>query len=171
MDADVIALKKAEHTLLSWGIKEREMAEIRAEAEKPDRKAGERRQDYERWARVEIRSPQDGTVIERNISLHDLVDTTTPLFKIADLSNLVVWANLYEEDLPTIQKLPRPIKWEITRAVAARRYLSGTLDQIGEIIDANQHTALLKGFVNNSRGDLLRGAVRDGEYQHSAGRQ
>jgi len=35
VDADSIALKKAEHTLLSWGLKEREMAEIRAEAEKP----------------------------------------------------------------------------------------------------------------------------------------
>jgi cobalt-zinc-cadmium efflux system membrane fusion protein len=157
VDADVIALKKAEHTLLSWGIKEREMAEIRSEAEKPDHKAAERKQEYERWARVEIRSPQDGTVIERNISLHDLVDTTTPLFKIADLSNLVVWANLYEEDLPTIQKLPRPIKWEIAVPSQPGLKYAGTLDQIGDIIDANQHTALLKGYVNNSRGDLLVG--------------
>jgi cobalt-zinc-cadmium efflux system membrane fusion protein len=157
VDADVIALRKAEHTLLSWGIKEREMAEIRAEAEKPDRKVGERKQDFERWARVEIRSPQDGTVIERNISLRDLVDTTTPLFKIADLSNLVVWVNLYEEDLPTIQKLPRPIKWDITVPSQPGVTYTGTLDQINEIIDTNQHTALLKGFVNNSRGDLLVG--------------
>ena len=157
VDADVIALKKAEHTLLSWGIKEREMAEIRAEAEKPDRKVGERKGDYERWARVEIRAPQDGTVIERNISLRDLVDTTTPLFKIADLSNLVVIVNLYEEDLPMIQKLPRPIKWEITVPSQPGVAYPGTLDQINEIIDTNQHTALLKGFVNNSRGDLLVG--------------
>jgi cobalt-zinc-cadmium efflux system membrane fusion protein len=157
VDADVIALKKAEHTLLSWGIKEKEMAEIRAEADRPDRKAGEHRGDYERWARVEIRAPQDGTIIERNISLHDLVDTSTPLFKIADLSRLVVWANLYEEDLPTIQKLPRPIRWEITIPSQPGVAYSGTLDQIGEIIDANQHTALLKGYVNNSRGDLLVG--------------
>ncbi len=108
VDSDIIALKRAEHTLLSWGLKEKEMAEIRAEAEKPDRKAKDNKLDFERWARVEIRSPQDGTIMERNIALHDLVDTSTDLFKIADTSTLVVWASLYEEDLPTIQKLPRP---------------------------------------------------------------
>ena len=58
---------------------------FRAEAEKPDRKVGDR-QDYEHWARVEIRSPQDGTVMERNIALRDLVDTSTDLFKIAEVT-------------------------------------------------------------------------------------
>jgi membrane fusion protein, heavy metal efflux system len=154
VDSDIIALRRAEHTLLSWGLKEKEMADIRAEAEKPDRKTKESKQDYERWARVEIRSPQDGTIMERNIALHDLVDTTTDLFKIADTSSLVVWASLYEEDLPTIQKLARPIHWVIKLPSQPDVAYPGTLDQIGEFIDATQHTALIKGFVDNSRGDL-----------------
>ncbi len=154
VDSDIIALKKAEHTLLSWGLKEKEMAEIRAEAERPDRKTKDNKLDYERWARVEIRSPQDGTIMERNIALHDLVDTTTDLFKIADTSTLIVWASLYEEDLPTIQKLPRPIHWIIKLPSQPDVAYPGILDQIGEFIDANQHTALVKGYVDNSRGDL-----------------
>jgi cobalt-zinc-cadmium efflux system membrane fusion protein len=154
VDSDIIALNRAEHTLLSWGLKTQEMDEIRAAAAKPDRKAKESKLDYERWARVEIRSPQDGTIMERNIALHDLVDTTTDLFKIADTTFLVVWASLYEEDLPTIQKLPRPIHWVVKLPSQPDVAYPGTLDQIGEFIDANQHTALVKGFVDNSRGDL-----------------
>jgi membrane fusion protein, heavy metal efflux system len=154
VDSDMIALKRAEHTLLSWGLKEKEFAELRAEALKPDRKTKEQQTDYERWARVEIRSPQDGTIFERNFTLHDLVDTTTDLFKIADTSKLVVWANLYEEDLPTLQKLPLPIKWTIRLPSQPGVTYPGQLDQVGEIIDSNQHTALVKGMVDNPRGDL-----------------
>jgi cobalt-zinc-cadmium efflux system membrane fusion protein len=154
VDSDIIALKRAEHTLLSWGLKEKEFAEIRAEAEKPDRKTKDQQQDYGRWARVEIRSPQDGIIFERNFALHDLVDTTTDLFKIADTGRLVVWANLYEEDLPAIQKLTRPIHWVIKLPSQPGVEYPGTLDQIGEIIDSNQHTALVKGFVDNKNGKL-----------------
>lgn len=160
VDADIIALRRAEHTLLSWGLKEKEMAELRAEAEKPDHTTKDHKQAYERWARVEIRSPQDGTIMEDNIALRDIIsDTTIDLFKIADTSNLVVWANLYEEDLPTIQKLPRPIHWTIKLPSQPGVSYPGTLDVIGEMIDSNQHTALVKGFVDNSRGDL-----RVGQY-------
>jgi membrane fusion protein, heavy metal efflux system len=154
VDSDLIALRKAEHTLLSWGLKEKEFAEIRAEALKPEGKTKDQQRDYERWARVEIRSPQDGTIFERNFALHDLVDTTTDLFKIADTSKLVVWANLYEEDLPTLQKLALPIKWTIKLPSQPGIVYPGVLDQVGEIIDSNQHTALVKGFVDNPRGDL-----------------
>jgi cobalt-zinc-cadmium efflux system membrane fusion protein len=158
VDADIIALRKAEHTLLSWGLKEKEMAELRTEAEKPDRRLKDQKQPYERWARVEIRSPQDGTIMEDNIALRDIIsDTTMDLFKISDTSNLVVWANLYEEDLPTIQKLPRPIRWDIKVPSQPGVSYPGTLDVIGGMIDSNQHTAMVKGFVDNSRGDLVVG--------------
>ena len=92
--------------------------------------------------------------MERNVNLHDLVDTSTDLFKICDLSTLVVYANLYEEDIPTIQKLPHPIQWVISLPSQPGVSYPGTLDDIGPIIDPNQHTALLKGFVDNSRGEL-----------------
>ena len=157
VDSDVIALNKAEHTLLSWGLKEREMAEIRAEAEKPDHNSKDHRLDFEHWARVEIRSPQDGTIMEANVALHDQPDTATNLFQISDTSRLVVWVNLYEEDLPTIRKLPMPLHWVIKLPSQPGVSYPGFLDQIGEIIDSSQHTALVHGFVDNSRGDLLVG--------------
>ena len=154
VDSDLIALKRAEHTLLSWGLKEKEFDENRAEALRPEGKTKDQQKDYERWARVEIRAPQDGTIFERNFALHDLVDTTTDLFKIADTSKLVVWANLYEEDLPTLEKLALPVKWTIKLPSQPGVAYPGVLDQVGEIIDTNQHTALVKGFVDNPRGDL-----------------
>ena len=155
VDADVIALKRADHTLLSWGIKEREMAEIRAEAEKPDRKAGERRQDYERW-RVWRFAPQDGTLSSGIFPArpgrydHAPVQDRRPE-QFGGVGQPVRRRPTHDS------KLPRPVKWDITVPSQPGVTYSGTLDQINEIIDANQHTALLKGFVNNSRGDLLVG--------------
>ena len=58
------------------------------------------------WAKLEVLSPLDGTIIERNVALGELVDTSTDLFKIADLSRLGVLAYAYEEDLPTLDSQP-----------------------------------------------------------------
>ena len=68
----------------------------------------------EQWARVEIVSPQDGVILEKkNIALGDIVDTNADLFKIADLSELVVWAYCFEEELPTYERLRRPVAWTV----------------------------------------------------------
>ena len=54
---------------------------------------------------IEVRSPLDGVILEKNIALGDLVDTNLDLFKIADLSRLRVMAHAYEEDLPLLDAL------------------------------------------------------------------
>ena len=116
-----IALARVERTLRSWRLSEGEITELRAEAEKmiaadlspdPDRE--------ESWARVEIRAPLAGSVLEKNIAVGDIVDTTTDLFKIADLSTLRIWAYVYEEDLPSLLDLPEPISWEIPPQVRSQ---------------------------------------------------
>src|SRR5207237_5911015 len=79
--------------------------------EKEDLKRQEA-EEWRRWARVEVRAPIDGTILEKNVALGQLVDnssSSTPLYIIGDLSRLSVWANLYEEDIPALLALPRPI--------------------------------------------------------------
>jgi cobalt-zinc-cadmium efflux system membrane fusion protein len=54
----------------------------------------------------DVVAPLDGVIIERNVALGELVDTTSDLFKVADLSRLGVLAHAYEEDLPTLDACP-----------------------------------------------------------------
>ena len=120
------------------------------------RETPEREEMVSQWAKLEVRAPLDGTVIERNVALGELVDTSTDLFKLADLTRLGVLAHAYEEDLPTLDSLPPSQRaWSVTVGAgrdAATRI--GRFDQVGCIIDPNQHTALVMGWVDNLDGKL-----------------
>jgi membrane fusion protein, heavy metal efflux system len=160
VESDQIALAKAERTLRSWRLSDQEIDAIKAEAERIRLRKGERNPALERdWARVEVRAPFAGTVLEKNITaVGDIVDTSIDLYKIADLSKLSVWAHAYEEDLPAILALPRPIHWLIQLKSDPRlKAFPGTVDKIGAIIDPNQHTALILGQVDNAEGRLRAG--------------
>ena len=119
-------------------------------------KTANREEMVAQWAKLEVLAPLDGTVIERNVALGELVDTSSDLFKIADLSRLGVLAYAYEEDLPTLDCLPASQRvWSVTVGSggdAATRI--GRFDQVGCIIDPNQHTALVMGWVDNPDGKL-----------------
>ena len=152
--ADRVAVDKAERTLRSWRLGDDEIAAVRAEADRLGDPAA-RRPDPADWARVEVRAPQDGVVLEKNVStVGQWVDPTVPLFQIGDLSHLVVWAHLYEEDLPLVQALPRPVRWVVRVPSRPGAEFPGTLDQVGAVIDPNQHTALVTGRVENPGGEL-----------------
>lgn len=153
VQADRIAVEKAERTLRVSRLTDDEVAEVRAEA---DRRPADdaRRPDPARWARLEVRAPRDGVIVEKNVNVGDIVDTAADLFKIADLSHLVVWAHVYEEDLPQLTGLPKPVRWTISLPSRPGVTFAGTLDQIGPVIDLNQRTALVTGRVDNTNGEL-----------------
>lgn len=153
VEADRVALDRAERTLRVWRLTDAEVAEVRAEAEKL-RDADGRRPDATRWARVEVRAPRDGVIVEKNVAVGDIVDTTADLFKIADLSRLAVWAHVYEDDLPRLTGLPKPVKWTVTLPSRPGVSFPGTLEQVSAVIDPNQHTALVTGHVENRAGEL-----------------
>ncbi len=151
VEADLIAVARAERTLRSWRVSEAEIRTVHDEAERLSR--GEKAGDP-RWARVEIVAAQDGVILEKNVALGDIVDTTTDLFKIGDLTRLAVWVHVYEDDLPTLLKVPRPIRWTVKVPSQPGLSFSGTLESVGAIIDPNQHTALVSGHVDNTAGQL-----------------
>src|SRR5207302_443729 len=66
------------------------------------------------WPRVEMRAPFDGVIVEKSVNIHNFVDTSTDLFKIAKLDKLMVYANAYEEDLPALLALKaEQRRWQI----------------------------------------------------------
>jgi cobalt-zinc-cadmium efflux system membrane fusion protein len=162
VDSDLIAVARAERTLRSWRLDEEAIAAVRAEAERLGRQAGAA---DESWARVEIRSPQDGVLLEKNVSKGDIVDTSADLFKIADLSKLAFWAHAYEEELPTLQQLHPGSKWTIRLPSRPGETFEGVFERVGAVIDPNQHTALVYGRVDNAAGQLRVGQFVTAEVQ------
>lgn len=153
VQADRVAVARVERTLRSWRLAEEEIAAVRTEAKRlaqPDDKPG----DTADWARVEVRAPQDGVILEKNVSIGDIIDTSMDLFKIGDLSHLSVWAHVYEEDLPQIQALPKPIRWTVNIPSRPGVSFPGTMEQVSAVIDPGQHTALVSGRVENPDGSL-----------------
>jgi cobalt-zinc-cadmium efflux system membrane fusion protein len=157
VETDDIAVARCLRTLQSWRIPKEEIDAVQAEAERYYTGKHESREELvSQWARLEIHAPQDGVIVERNAVLGDLVDSGIDLFMIADLSRLRVSAHAYEEDLPKLDALQEgQRRWAIRAASDPNAELhSGGFDQIGRVIDPNQHTALVMGWVPNTDGRL-----------------
>jgi len=159
-EATIIEVDRLERTLRSWRLTEAEINVVRAEAENIHR--GNVVSDVEvdkSWAEIEVRSPIDGIVLEKNIVAGDIVDTSLDLFKIADLSVLGVMANVYEDDLAALDTLsPQDRHWTVMlKSQQNAPGISGTFDLIGNIVDPNQHTAAVMGWLENKDGRLRAG--------------
>lgn len=157
VEASIIAVSRAERTLISWKLNPAEIQEIRREAEDVHARTAQWGRDMvNKWARVEVRAPIDGTIIEKNVAVGDYVAADLDIFKIADLTRMDVLAHAYEEDLPVLERLPTNQRnWLVhLKADKTARPMAGHFDRIGNIIDPNQHTALVLGWVDNSNGRL-----------------
>jgi cobalt-zinc-cadmium efflux system membrane fusion protein len=163
VEADEIAETRAERTLRSWRLSDKEIDAIKAEADDlhEHRKAIDPRSESN-WSRVEVLAPIDGVLVEVNVGPGDIVDSTLDMFKLADLSRLRVQCQIYEEDLPLLQDLSDAERvWTVKvgndRQTRSSEGESGRFDQIGRIIDPNTHTAQVMGWVDNLNGRFLIG--------------
>ena len=114
------------------------------------------------WGKVTLRAPFDGIIVERNLHVDEMVvDNTVNLFQVADVSRLLVLANAPEDELPTLESLfLNERRWSVrTVGVTSATGLAGTINEIGYLIDPNQHTAVIKGYVENPEQ-----RIRAGQY-------
>lgn len=157
-EADLNNVARAERTLRSWQLTEEEIAQIKAEAQKLLQSEAKRDPEVERsWAEFAIRAPFDAIVVEKNVTIGDVIDPTVDLFKIADLSRMQVLANVYEEDLPKLQQLGSYERlWQVYIESDPNAHpIPGEFTSIGKIIDPNQHTGTVVGWIDNP-GQKLR---------------
>jgi membrane fusion protein, heavy metal efflux system len=166
VQGDISLIDRAVNTLRTWGISEEDIQAVRDEAEKikPEdvrkRLKAHTKADFDRWARVEIKATDDGIILERNVSLHEgVVDNTVNLFQIAKLEpgglgpRLMVTANCPEDDLPLLDALPaNQRRWTVTTVGSGP--ITGFIDDISLLIDPNQHTAVVKGHLENKEGRI-----------------
>jgi cobalt-zinc-cadmium efflux system membrane fusion protein len=156
VQGDINTINRAVSTLKTWGISEEDIQAVRGEAEKVKERQGKHDQAKDAlWPRVEIRAPDDGVIIERNVSLHEIVvDNTTNLFQIARVDRLAVFANVPEDDLPVLQALHTVQRRWTVRTVGSPP-VPGFIDDISYLIDPSQHTAVVKGHIDNP-GEVVR---------------
>jgi cobalt-zinc-cadmium efflux system membrane fusion protein len=158
-ETDQIAVDRIERTLRSWRLKESEIAAVRDEAEKIHSDQTSHAAPVDKtWAEVDVKAPFDAIIMERNATTGDIVDTDLDLFILADLTTLGVKADAYEEDLPLLEAIPPDERrWKIQVKADARPALPGTFDTIGQIINPNDHTAPIIGWVTNPDNTLRGG--------------
>jgi cobalt-zinc-cadmium efflux system membrane fusion protein len=156
--SDRNAKERAERTLRTWNIPQREIEAVYHEAELTFARQGKRDKEKERlWARSELVAPRDGTLVERNVSIGEYVaDNTINLFTIAEVDRLLVIANPPEDQLPALLNLRgAQLRWTL-QTVGAQQ-IEGPIEEVGYILDANQHTAVVKGYIDNPEGTLRAG--------------
>lgn len=156
-EKDVIDVDRMERTLRSWRLTEEEIEGVKKEALRIHSGQGVQDQEIERtWAEVDVRAPFDGSILEKNIAVGDIVDTNLDLFKIANLSRLAVLANIYEEDLPALERVPADARvWKVNlKAEPDWPPILGRFDLVGNVIDPNQHTGTVMGWVDNNENRL-----------------
>lgn len=152
VEADLIAVARAERTLRSWRISEDEIESVRQEVKLIQKRTQSHDKAAEqKWAETVVRTAIDGIVAEKNVNPGDIIDQDDDLFKIADLRQLQVVANVYEEDIAALRELPQDQRrWMVDlKSDPNDEPVEGTFDLIGSVIDPAQRTGVLMGWIEN----------------------
>lgn len=98
-----------------------------------------------------IKSPIAGTVVERNVAVGSQVTDSAdkPLLTVADLSKVWVLADVYEQDLPFVEK-GQPV---VVRVLAfPERTFDGTLSYVSQVLDQATRSATARVELDNANG-------------------
>ncbi len=135
------ALDRAKEELMLLGLAAEHIGEIEHEP-------------AERKSVVPITAPFSGTLVKQYVGLGEIVDTSTYLYKLADLSIVWVRADAYEKDL----RFVRPHK-EVALTVPAYPGLGfeGTIVQVSDELDKEKRTVAARIEIDNAAGELKPG--------------
>jgi membrane fusion protein, heavy metal efflux system len=104
---------------------------------------------------IEVRAPVSGTIVEQNVTAAAGVkslDNSPNLFTIADLSQLWVICDVYENDLAQVHVGDRA---QLELNAYPDRKLSGRIANIGKLLDPTTRSAKVRIELSNEHG-LLR---------------
>jgi membrane fusion protein, heavy metal efflux system len=104
---------------------------------------------------IEVRAPVSGTIVEQNVTAAAGVkslDNSPNLFTIADLSQVWIICDVYENDLAQVHVGDRA---QIELNAYPNRKLSGRITNIGKLLDPTTRSAKVRIELSNENG-LLR---------------
>lgn len=105
-------------------------------------------------SRVAIYAPLAGTVIEKHLTIGEVVEPVKSLFAIADISSLWVIADIPEKDIPKIRKGQET---SITVSAYPEIVHRGKISYISDLINQETRTVKVRAEVENRNGTLKPG--------------
>src|SRR3972149_2103139 len=97
-------------------------------------------------ATIPIIAPFKGRIVERLVTVGQVVDTSTKLFKLIDLSTVWVWANIYEKDLGMVKKGQEIF---ITVTPYPDRVFTGRITYISDTLDPATRMIKVRAELEN----------------------
>jgi RND family efflux transporter MFP subunit len=97
-----------------------------------------------------VTAPRDGVVVEKNVAVGQNVDPSTgSIIAIADLSDVWVVADLFEND---VGSLVTGSKAKVLIGSASE--IDGAVDQVSGVVDPDRHTVPVRVRLSNADGAL-----------------
>ena len=114
--------------------------------------------------RYEIVSPLKGQVLEKVLSLGEMVERTAPVYRVADMDSVWVSINLLQKDLPNLKKGMDVQVWADNSKAPA----SGKLTFIGPLVGKETRTAEGRATLSNPDGQwrpglFVKARIRSGK--------
>jgi cobalt-zinc-cadmium efflux system membrane fusion protein len=133
-------LHEAEEKLHLLGMTEREIKQLAAKI-----------LPHAEVARVSLRAPFTGEVIERNATIGEIVDPNKTLFTVADLSTVWVRADFPEQQAG---RLKTGLTIEVRVSAYPDTTFQGAITYVGAVIDPTTRTVTARAEVPNADGRL-----------------
>ena len=99
-------------------------------------------------ARYEIRSPLDGTVVERDVTIGEAVAADALIFTVADLSSVWVEVSVYAKDLGAVRQGQEAVVVSTDLGVE----VTGRIDFIGRLVGEESRAATARLTLSNANG-------------------
>lgn len=99
-----------------------------------------------------VTAPFDGTIIEKNVTPGQLVETQTALFKIANLETVWVIGSIYEKDMTRVKVGQQAL---VTVQSYPDRRFAGKVAWVSDVVEEQTRTLRIRVEVDNREG-LLR---------------
>lgn len=102
----------------------------------------------ESLARYEIRSPLDGTVVERDVTIGEAVAADAPIFTVADLTSVWVEVSVYAKALGTVRQGQEALVISTDLGVE----VTGRINFIGRLVGEESRAATARLTLSNANG-------------------
>ena len=108
---------------------------------------------------VTVRSPIEGTIVEKHAVIGEVIQPGTNVMLIADLALVWVWAQVYDRDAGFVLEHGREggKEAQVTIDAFKNRKFSGVLDYVSPIVDKDVRTVKMRVILDNEERLLLPG--------------
>ncbi len=115
----------------------------------------------ERFSIYAVKAPFDGTVVEKHITLGEVVTPDSDVYVLADLRDVWVMLTVYQKDLPRVA-----VGQGVTiRATEGGRTARGQIDYVSPTVDESTRTASARVVIDNAERLWRPGVFVTGEVE------